>query len=49
MPFTIKDILTLKDGRRRVWGFFGCFQNGNNHIIKRKVAVSNTATSTLWI
>ena len=21
MPFTIQDILTLKDGRRRVWGF----------------------------
>ena len=21
MPFTIKDILTLKDGRRRAWGF----------------------------
>ena len=23
MPFTIRDILTLKDGRRRVWGYFG--------------------------
>ena len=22
MPFTIQDILTLKDGRRRAWGFF---------------------------
>ena len=25
MPFTIQDILTLKDGRRRVWGFFELF------------------------
>lgn len=25
MPFTIRDILTLKDGRRRVWGYFGSF------------------------
>lgn len=25
MPFTIRDILTLKDGRRRVWGFFELF------------------------
>ena len=23
MLFTIRDILTLKDGRRRVWGYFG--------------------------
>jgi len=23
MPFTIRDILTLKDGRRRVWRYFG--------------------------
>ena len=29
MPFTIQDILTLKDGRRRAWGFFG-FKKGSN-------------------
>lgn len=38
MHFTIRDILTLKDGRRRVWGFFELFPKWEQlvarHIIK---------------
>ena len=36
MPFTILDILTLKDGRRRVWGFFELFPKWKQLLDKKK-------------
>lgn len=36
MPFTIKDILTLKDGRRRAWGFFWLFPKWKQPHNKKK-------------